>query len=46
MTNDEYFFYEWLILQKGMSLEDFERLSDKEVNELQAEWKREYDKLI
>ena len=38
ISNQEYFFYEWLILGKGMTEEQFKRLTPVELNALQVEY--------
>lgn len=42
LSKEEYFFYEWLILKKRMTIEDFKRLSHEELEKLileYIEWK-------
>lgn len=39
LSKEDYFFFEWLIISKGMSQEDFSKLSSSEINELHSEWK-------
>jgi hypothetical protein len=39
MSKEDYFFFEWLILSKGMSEEDFSKLSSGEVDALHSEWR-------
>jgi hypothetical protein len=44
ISKEEYFFYEWLIIGKGISEYIFSELSSFEVEELRAEWKTWFDK--
>ncbi|MGC5328949.1 hypothetical protein [Brevibacillus sp. SYSU BS000544] len=44
LSKEDYFFFEWLIVGKGMSQEMFSKLSPVEVAELRAEWKTWFDK--
>jgi hypothetical protein len=39
LSKEDYFFYEWLIIGKGMSQETFSKLSPVEVAKLRDEWK-------
>lgn len=39
LSKDEYFFFEWLIIEKRMSKENFSELSHAELEELRKEWK-------
>jgi len=38
MNEKEYFFYEWLIIGKQMSQEEFEKLSETEFKNLKSEY--------
>lgn len=38
MNQTEYFFYEWLILGKKMTQEEFEKLSKEELERLKLEF--------
>lgn len=42
MSKEDYFFFEWLILSKGMSQEDFVKLSQSEIDSLHSEWRLFY----
>jgi hypothetical protein len=44
LSKDDYFFYEWLIVNKGMSMENFSNLSVDEIGKLRSEWKQWFDK--
>lgn len=44
ISKEDYFFYEWLIIGKNMSQEEFSKLSDGEVTKLRAEWKTWFNK--
>jgi hypothetical protein len=35
---EEYFFYEWLIIEKKMSKEEFDKLTDEEFKNLKLEF--------
>ncbi len=39
MSKEEYFFYEWLIVAKGLTHEDFKKLTNNEVEKLKEEFK-------
>lgn len=43
IMEEDYFFFEWLILKKGMSEEAFSNLSHDELKILRAEWKVWFD---
>ena len=38
ITADEYFFFEWLIIEKKMTSETFELLSNEQFDALKLEW--------
>ena len=40
----EYFFFEWLIIEKNMTSEQFTLLTNKQFDELKAEWTRALSK--
>lgn len=40
MNKEEYFFYEWLILGKKMTEEQFKQLTSLEFNKLMVEYKK------
>lgn len=40
ISYDEYFFVEWLILEKGMGQETFSSLSGEQIAELYKEYKQ------
>lgn len=42
MSKDDYFFFEWLIISKGMSQEDFSKMSRSEIDALHSEWRAFY----
>ncbi|MEK4879385.1 hypothetical protein [Paenibacillus sp. FSL R5-0908] len=44
MNEENYFFFEWLIVGKGMSQDEFTKLAPSEVESLRAEWKAWFDK--
>lgn len=46
VTKHDYFFYEWLILDKGMSKEEFQKLTEEQFTELRIEYARFYMKLV
>lgn len=46
MTDIEYYFFEWLIIQKKVSSEKFESLTENELNSLKLEFAEAYRKAI
>lgn len=45
LSSEEYFFYEWLILGKGMTTEQFKQLTVKEMAALRSEY-TEFEKTL
>ena len=43
-SETEYFFFEWLIIEKNMTSEQFTLLTNKQFDELKAEWTRALSK--
>lgn len=42
MTPEEYFFYEWLILSKEMTSEEFAKMTEEEIKKLKLEFHSKY----
>lgn len=40
LSKEDYFFYEWLIIAKGMTLESFNQLTSAEIYDLKVEYVR------
>jgi len=40
MTSEEYFYFEWLILEKKMTLETYSSLNDKEIKSFKDEYEK------
>jgi len=45
ISKDDYFFYEWLIIQKQMTIDVYKKLSAKELIELKVEFNLFYKNL-
>ena len=44
ITKEQYFFYEWLIIEKGMTIEGFRNLTEQEFSLLHSEYEKWRDK--